>query len=147
MRRGWFILDINERELILLLYPEFKCVYDKSGNEFVVFRQCKIKNNFNLNLFYDKTSFEATVNHIHVLTGIRKKDISVLQTASKGICKYYINLLSKLFPQKTFTVCISIKENESLIFRFHQNWENEPEYLSDGVWNDGSIVITEKTDA
>lgn len=139
-------MDINKKEIACLLFPKFKCVRDKSGYEFVVFQQSNVSNGFDMNMFCDKTSFEAFENHIHIPDSINKAGLYVLESVSRKLCKYYVKLLAEQFPDKSFAVCVSLKENEAMIFRFHQCHEDEPLYLQEGKWEDGSVVITELSD-
>lgn len=113
-------------ELISLLF-DYKTIFDKQGNEYVLFKNNKL--NEIENIVEDKTAFEAIENHIHILKNVKKKEFKRLVKNSKYIGKAVFNSLSIAYPDKQFVVYITVKLNDSMIIRFHQKWHDEPEYF------------------
>ena len=101
---------------------EFKSIFDCDGNEFVVFKQSNCNN---LKDIRDKTGFEASENHIHLLNNIKSDEFDKLIPIAQNLGKALLSNLKYYFPQKHFMVFVSLHLHDSMIIRFHQKWESE----------------------
>lgn len=82
----------------------------------------------NKNIFGDKTKFEALVNHIHILNSDICFCREYLKSKIDELGLYVLNKLVAQFPQHKFIVYIELDNKNEVIFRFHQQWEEEPYY-------------------
>lgn len=106
---------------------QFKTICDERGNEYVL-----LANN-TLNCVEgigDRTQFEATENHVHLVDCLTKREYSRGAEVAKSIGKALLCSLRSAYPEKQFAVFASLSLNDSLIIRFHQKWPNEPLYYS-----------------
>ena len=111
-------------ELITNLF-KFKTIIDEKGNEYVLFEHSfceKIKN------IQDKTEFEASENHVHLIDNINKDEFERLVPIAKSLGQALLNCLKCDFSDKEFVVYVSIHLKDSMTIRFHQKWENEEPY-------------------
>ena len=65
--------QIGFLEKIATLF-EFKTVNDKYGNEFVLFANNTIND---IDFVEDKTAFESSENHIHIINNIKKRILNL----------------------------------------------------------------------
>lgn len=119
---------------------EYKIIKDEFQNEYVILQSNPLDV---IDKIEDKTAFEATQNHIHLMDNIKKVDYNELILIAERLGKVVLNNLNSNFPNKHFIVFISIKLYDSLIIRFHQKWEKEVPYLnpSDFV-NSGEKILS-----
>ncbi len=114
--------NIEFLHLITNLF-KFKTIKDSEDNEYVLCEKsiCSYVKNID-----DKTAFEATENHEHILRNIKKSDFEDACIYGKALGETLISCLKHTFPNKRFVVFVTV--GEDLIIRFHQIWENEPLY-------------------
>lgn len=106
---------------------EFRVISDKRGNEFVLLADNMISN---VDFVEDKTAFEASENHVHIINNIKKDDMESLVSIGKILGETLTNILKVSFPEKEFMVFVSLRLNDSMIIRFHQRWQNELPYCN-----------------
>ncbi len=100
----------------------FKTIFDELNNEYVLF----YNSHFNeVQSVADRTIFEATENHIHLLDNIKKDEFNELGDIAERLGQALLSLLMQQFPKKHFMVFVSFRCYDSLTIRFHQKWENE----------------------
>ena len=107
-------------------------MYDKTGNEYVLFANSSI--NY-LPEISDKTAFESLENHIHLLYNVRKEEYKNLIEVGEKLGQAVLESLQYHYPTKRFVVFVSVKLNDSMIIRFHQKWENEEPYYDPNDFN------------
>lgn len=100
----------------------FKTILDNENNEYVILNSSQLSK---LDTVYDKTQFEFTENHIHILEKINKREFKELDIIAKQIGKALLQILKYNFPDKYFYVFVTISLNDSMIVRFHQKWSGE----------------------
>lgn len=115
-------------QLIVGLFS-FKTIEDDCGNEYVVFSDSTITSEVLENIS-DKTEFEALENHVHLLDKITKKEFENADEVSDILGKSLLNCLRAKYPDKHFFVYVSVDLKDSMIIRFHQEWENEEPYYN-----------------
>lgn len=113
-----FILDLLE----------FKTIKDAYNNEYVLFKNNPLNN---IDYLEDKTSFEASENHIHICDRVRRKQYEHLVALGDSLGKILLNALKSRYPKKEFAVYVTLTLNDSMIIRFHQIWENESLYYEE----------------
>ncbi len=105
----------------------FKTIFDEQGNELVLFSNSKITY---LEGITDKTEFEASENHVHLLEGLNKQSIEKLVPVAKELGQLLLDILSLHYPDKHFFVFVTLHLHDSMIIRFHQKWENEEPFCN-----------------
>lgn len=121
----------NKRCLISILGQlsdlfEYKIVSDLDKNDYVLLKSSNI--NYIDDIIDDKTAFEALENHTHLLDDIKKSEYAELTEIGKKLGRAMLNNLKANFQNKKFIVFVTL--SDSMIIRFHQQWENEPEYFT-----------------
>ena len=106
---------------------EFKQVVDKKGNEFILFADSTINS---IDSIEDRTDFESSENHIHILRNIKKFEMEDLILIGKVLGETLLGTLRLKFPDREFIVYVTLRLNDSMIIRFHQKWENELPYCN-----------------
>ena len=106
---------------------EFKTISDAHGNEFVLFKESDFDS---VKGIADKTEFEASENHIHLLDNIKKDEFEALKVIAPILGKALLCSLQFQYPQNHFRVYVSVHLYDSMIIRFHQKWENEEPYCN-----------------
>ena len=82
----------------------------------------------------DRTGREALQNHIHIIDKPKKCDFDSLCRSGEKLGKMMLAKLKYDFPDKKFCVFVTIQTDETMIIRFHQQWEGEkPYYDSDNM--------------
>ena len=110
---------------IYIVYQSSNCLdneinlYDESGN----FRAG-----------FDRTAFEALENHVHLTDKINNRNFKSLCQQGKLLGELMIAKLKYDFPDKHFYVYVTIRKGETMIIRFHQDWEGESPYYNDSEW-------------
>lgn len=107
----------------------FRTIEDDSGNEYVVYSSSTVTPE-SLKGITDKTEFEALENHVHLLDKITKKEFENAEEISDILGKLLLNCLRAKYPDKHFFVYVSVDLKDSMIIRFHQEWENEEPYYN-----------------
>ena len=138
MRRKRFFQQITEE----LLPAEFKTVSD-GKYEYVSFRNSQI-NDIDF-CIEDKTMFEALDNHIHFFDNVRKSEMPYLKKIAECVCSLVLGKLEADFPEKQFIVFVVIQRKESVIFRFHQLWPDEPTYYDEDRDTADLIIISRRS--
>ena len=118
-----YTIDLLERVSELF---EYKVIFDSNKTEYVVYKSSVI-NNIEDSVD-DKTAFEAVENHVHLIDDIKKADYAKLIHLGNQLGKALLNNLTATYPSKRFVVFVTL--TDSMIIRFHQKWENEPEYFT-----------------
>ena len=113
-------------ELIASLF-QFKTILDEAGNEYVVYSDSYFDSVTNI---LDRTAFEASENHVHLINGIKKKEFNALIPIANNLGKALLCSLKACYPEKHFMVFVTIHLHDSFIIRFHQKWENEAPYFN-----------------
>lgn len=131
----------NKRLLIHILRQisdlfEYKIVLDLNKVEYVLFKSSNIGNLDDT--IDDKTAFEALENHVHLIDNIKKSEYGELTQIGKKLALAMLNNLRIAFPNKKFVVFVTL--SDSMIIRFHQQWENEPEYFTVDENSDGIVL-------
>ena len=101
----------------------FQTLTDSEGNEYVVLRNSCSDLPPHI---ADKTEFEASCNHIHLLSNVRKDEIATLKPIAQQIAQTLLKVLKHDYPHKHFKVFATI--SDSFIIRFHQDWPGESPY-------------------
>ena len=127
--------QIGFLEKIATLF-EFKTVKDKYGNEFVLFANNTIND---IDFMEDKTAFESSENHIHIINNIKKEDIESLISIGKILGEALSDILKTRFHEKTFMVFVTL--SDSMIIRFHQKWDNELPYCNPEEFSKGAEKV------
>ena len=78
----------------------------------------------------DKTEFEATENHVHILDRIKINEFNELFPIAEKLGQALLNALKYNYPEKRFVVFATIDLNDSFIIRFHQQWSGEVYYYN-----------------
>ncbi|MBE6756388.1 MAG: hypothetical protein E7555_08025 [Ruminococcaceae bacterium] len=107
----------------------FRTIEDNSGNEYVVYCSSTVTPE-SLKDISDRTEFEALENHVHLLDKITKKEFENAEEISDILGKSLLNCLRAKYPDKHFFVYVSVDLKDSMIIRFHQEWENEEPYYN-----------------
>ena len=107
----------------------FRTIEDDSGNEYVVYSSSTVTPE-SLKDISDRTEFEALENHVHLLDKITKKEFENAEEISDILGKSLLNCLRAKYPDKHFFVYVSVDLKDSMIIRFHQEWENEEPYYN-----------------
>lgn len=107
----------------------FKTIEDDSGNEYVIYGSSTVTPEC-LKDVSDKTEFEALENHVHLLYKITKKEFENADEISDILGRTLLNCLRAKYPDKHFFVYVSVDLKDSMIIRFHQEWENEEPYYN-----------------
>lgn len=105
----------------------YKMIRDPAGTEYVVL---EISSLTEIHAQEDKTAFEALENHVHLVEGISKKEFEALIPVAQKLGPAVLNSLTACFPEKKFAVYVSVTMGQSMIVRFHQQWENELPYYN-----------------
>lgn len=106
---------------------EYKIISDSNGVEYVVYKSSSIESK-DLADVEDRTAFEALENHVHLIDNIKKSDYGSIVELGKVLGEVMLNNLKCNFPNKSFVVFVTL--TDSFIIRFHQKWDNEPEYFT-----------------
>lgn len=106
---------------------EFKTITTQCGEEMVFFKNAIIQD---IDLVDDKTEFESSENHIHLLNNVKRHEFDALIPVAQNLGKLLLGNLKYYYPSKQFMVFVSLKLNDSMIIRFHQVWENEEPYCN-----------------
>ena len=101
---------------------EFKTLTTPDGDELVVFKNLPIQD---VDFVDDKTEFESSENHVHLLDNIKKDEFDRLIPVAQNLGKMLLGNLKYSYPDKQFMVYVSLMLKDSMIIRFHQVWENE----------------------
>lgn len=129
-------------ELIVELF-KFKTVTDERGTEFVLFEQSHFNSIKNIT---DKTEFEASENHIHLIDNLKKNEVSRLIPTAKALGRLLLIALEHQYPDKHFVVFVSMQIHDSFIIRFHQKWEDEDVFCNPNDFNlENEIVFSFET--
>jgi len=105
---------------------EYKVITGSNGIEYVVFKSSNIDSIEDS--VDDKTAFEAVENHIHLIDDIKRNEYDKLAEIGKKLGRAVLNNLKAFLPNKKFVVFVTL--SDSMIIRFHQKWEDEPEYFT-----------------
>lgn len=89
----------------------------------------------------DKTQFEATENHVHIMDYIKRDQFDDVKTAAELIGKALINNLKSCYPDRNFAVFATVKLYGSFIVRFHQIWENELPYYNETLFTKANECV------
>ncbi len=111
---------------------EFKTILDDLNNEYVLFSSSVLKHVENID---DRTAFEAVENHVHLIDRVSKKHFDSCLSIAHVMGKTLLTSLEAQYPQRNFVVYVTVKENDSMIIRFHQKWENEAPYYDPSMFN------------
>ncbi|MBQ6067646.1 MAG: hypothetical protein IJK89_12600 [Clostridia bacterium] len=129
-----------------MLPVEFRIVSDDK-NEYVIIRggneTIEDKISFPVD---DKTAFEALTNHIHFFDKVTKKEMPYLKQIAECVCDLALGRLEAEFPEKRFAVYVGIQKNESVIFRLHQLWPDEPPYYDTDCDTDDMIIVSRRSE-
>lgn len=106
---------------------QYKTIHDPEGNEYVVYANSVLTK---IHPVEDKTAFEAVENHVHIIDSISKKEFETLIPVAKKLGPAVLGNLTASFPEKKFTVYVTVTMGQSLIVRFHQQWEGESPYYN-----------------
>jgi hypothetical protein len=134
---------LSESEYII--FPKF-CICKTQKNEELVFYDYKSNiKHIGSHIFNTKTEYEALENHVHLFDNVKKKDQAAVERISMAIAKNLKRELNSQFPEKHFIVYLELNFKDSVIIRFHQQWENEelyyePKYLQK-EYDSGKIRI------
>lgn len=113
-------------EMIANLF-EYKTISDDDKNEYVLFKSDPLDRVTNVS---DRTEFEASQNHVHLIDNIKKEEFSTLIPIANRLGQSLLYHLKHHYPEKHFMVYVSIHLHDSLIIRFHQKWENEEPFCN-----------------
>lgn len=138
MKRIEYFKVINQ-----IVNPVFDVYKDNNCIEFVLPKSNKII--LDDIAIEDKTAFEAVESHIHLLDNIKKDEFEDLIEIGSAFCQHYFFKLRQAYPTKIFVVYITIEVNESMILRFHQKWDDEPDYYSEADFHSNKIRIIKIT--
>ena len=132
-------------QLLLLLnsFPGLELVRDNSNHEYVLLKD-SYGGKENLDNIKDKTAFEATNNHFHLLDKLSQDELSQLLQPCEKLCEIVLDYLCGLFTNKHFYVFMTASHNDSLILRFHQCWEDELPYYSERQTTNEWIISRKK---
>ena len=103
----------------------FKVITDNYHNEYIVYKSSNLSKVENIS---DKTAFEASENHVHIIDNISKKEFDNLIPIAIRLGQSLLCNLKYYYPQKNFMVFVSIRLHDSMIIRFHQKWKGEEPY-------------------
>ncbi len=105
----------------------FGTVCDSAGNEYVLCdAACR---SFTPDMeITDKTAYEAVENHVHIADNVKKDEFERWCHIADVLGSLLADRLRARFPQKSFSVFVTVGLHDSVIIRFHQNWKNEPPY-------------------
>lgn len=113
----------------------FKTLYDSAReNEYVVFADSTVQV---VPPAYDRTAFEASENHIHLLDHVTRKEFQALLPLAPQLGALLLASLKQTFPEKHFMVFVSVHLHDSLIIRSHQKWPGEPPFCDPANFQSG----------
>ena len=81
----------------------------------------------------DKTAFEAVENHVHLLDRVKLKEYKKLEKIAPTLCTTLLASLKYQYPSRSFSAYVTITLHDSMILRFHQNWDGEPPYYDENM--------------
>lgn len=104
----------------------FQTATDSEQNEYILLRgSC---DSDLLHHIPDKTEFECSCNHIHLLDHVRKQERASLELIARQFADALLKILKYDYPQKHFRVFATI--SDSFAIRFHQDWPGEPPFCN-----------------
>ena len=118
---------------------KFKEIFDKNGNEFVLLEDSCI--NHIDQTIEDKTAFEATENHFHLIEKLSVEEFFKVHEVATMLGRMMYWSLQFKYPAKRFVVYVTAELNDSLTIRFHQVWDGEQLYFSLDGWDPSQTVI------
>ena len=90
-----------------------------------------------------KTSFEAFINHVHLMEGLTASDLKRLRSVAPVFCRLLAEALHSRFPDRHFFVYAIAGRGEEFIVRFHQVWEGETPYAEPSESASGWVIREE----
>ena len=81
----------------------------------------------------DRTAFEAVENHVHLLDWVKLKEYKTLERIAPTLCTTLLASLKYQYPGRNFSAYVTITLHDSMILRFHQNWEGEASYYDENT--------------
>lgn len=111
---------------------EFKTISDDQNNEYVLFSNSAVDH---VEKIDDRTAFEAIENHVHLIDRVSKKYFNTCVSIARVVGKTLLTSLEAQYSQRNFVVYVTVKEQDSMIIRFHQKWKDEPPYYDPSVFN------------
>ena len=143
------------KNILPIIFPKFYTLFTPDMHE-LVFLDCgerlkatsKDKDTGILISKYldsDKTQCEAVQNHIHIFRKINPKDVDNVTQIGMSIANNLIDNLKYHFPKKKFIVYLEVNAKDTTIIRFHQVWENEPQYFDIKSFKYKNVEIYEFT--
>ena len=134
------LIDMLE-EIMDLALQEVRT--DKEGSELVLLsRQAKNFAAANKTV-RSKTSFEAFVNHVHLMEDLTAQDVERLRGTADAFCRLQAEALHSRFPDKHFYVYAVANVGGEFVVRFHQVWEGEKPYAEPTEDAGGWVVRVE----
>ena len=118
-------------------------IEDSFNNEYVLIKDdvpIEIAENIT-----DKTQFEGSINHIHLLDNIKEKDLSALERIAVSSIETLNKYLKTIYPDKHFYIYVSLTISDSMIIRFHQEWYYEVPFYEETSVDDNTILIIQKS--
>ena len=125
-----------------MLTIKTEIVKDSFDNEYVLLKDdlpIEITKNIT-----DKTQFEGSINHIHLLDNIKEKDLPALGIIAISSIEMLDKYLKTIYPDKHFYIYVSLTISDSMIIRFHQEWCDESPFYGVGSVDDNTILIIRK---
>lgn len=119
------------KNILPIIYPEFYKIRINTGEELIFLdhndKESIIETDVLCN---DKTQLEAVSNHIHLFDKIRTSDFEDVKIIGESLAKNLLQKLTYNYPKKKFVIYLDINIKDSAIIRFHQKWDDEPEYYN-----------------
>lgn len=116
--------DIRFLQLITGIF-KFKLIKDERGNEYILNSDNPLNS---VGLIEDKTAFEASENHTHIIEKVRTADFEAACSVGQALGELLFHSLKREYRDKEIVVFVSVTVGDSLIIRFHQKWAGEPYY-------------------
>ena len=114
---------------------QYKTIQDSFGNEYVVTAGSSLEEAPPVE---DKTAFEAVENHVHIVDRVRKDEFEALIDVAHVLGPAVLRNLQMSYPEKKFFVFVSLCLGDSMIIRFHQQWEDEVPYYDTSSFSVGT---------
>jgi len=132
------------KEIIPIIFPDFYEVNTSLGYKLILLKDSEEEIDLKQNIECDdKTQLEATVNHFHIFDKVKMKDFEDVKIVGEAIARNLLIQLSKAFIDRKFIVYLDINMKDSIIIRFHQKWDDEPEYYNIEDFNTKYQVLLE----
>lgn len=105
-QKGTTMKDIRFLQLITGIF-KFKLIKDERGNEYILNSDNPLDS---VGLIEDKTAFEASENHTHIIEKVRTADFEAACSVEQTLGELLFHSLKREYRDKEFVVFVSVTE-------------------------------------